>query len=83
MDMTHAGSPTGSGNPPGKHSDSYLSGGSMGGNFTGKAGYHAGMDVGMPKSASDVGNHLSATHSTNLHFGKVPPAGALKAFALR
>jgi hypothetical protein len=56
-DPKYTGSPSGSGNPPGKHSEGYLSGESGSeGPFVEKSSYRGDMHVGVPAKADIVGN---------------------------
>jgi hypothetical protein len=52
------GSPTGTGNPPGQYSDSYLNepSGSGEGHFVKKASYRGDMHVGIADTENVVGN---------------------------
>jgi len=53
----YTGSPSGSGNPPGKHSPGYTSDpGAGAGNFNRKKSYRSDMHVGMSDTAPVVGN---------------------------
>jgi len=55
--MSKMGSPTGTGNPPGKYSDSYLTPSEgMHEQFMDKASYQAHMDVGMNRTAKEASN---------------------------
>lgn len=63
----YAGSPTGGGNPPGKHSPSYLSDPGEGeSNFNRNPSYRGDMHIGMNKTATDVGNQPKSTSTKTI-----------------
>ena len=56
-DPKYTGTPTGSGNPPGQHSDGYLkSSGGEGGHFVEDSSYRGSMNIGINSAATNVGN---------------------------
>jgi hypothetical protein len=65
---TKVGNPTGSGNPPGEHSDSYLVPGEGSGesHFNQNASYRSGGHVGINSKASDVGNQPEGEKSEDI-----------------
>lgn len=65
--MSHIGSPTGSGNPPGKHTNNYLSESEYGakGDFTAKKGYQP-SSADINRSATIVGNQPKETKTDSL-----------------
>lgn len=55
-DSKYTGNPGGSGNPPGKHSRSYLSSKGDKGHFVTKKSYQGSMAVNRSNTAPNVGN---------------------------
>lgn len=62
----YAGSPGGSGNPPGKYSSGYLSSKSDGGHFITDGDYRGSMHIDIPTSSKVVGNQPKASSSADL-----------------
>ena len=65
-DQKYTGSPTGSGNPPGQYSKSYLSSSESGGHFISSKGYRGSMNVGVNSTASEIGNQPKNSNSATL-----------------
>ena len=62
----YTGSPTGTGNPPGKHSKGYLGSQSDRSHFVNKGNYRGSMNVGRSDSASDIGNQPKQSSAASL-----------------
>lgn len=64
--MKYAGSPTGSGNPPGQYSKSYLDSMESSENFLTKGSYRGDMHVGINSRATMVGNQPKSKSTSTL-----------------
>lgn len=60
------GSPTGSGNPPGKYSKGYLGSMKERGHFVNNGGYRGQMNIGRTDYATNVGNQPKQQSTSEL-----------------
>lgn len=65
-DKKYTGSETGTGNPPGQHSEGYLNPTESGDHFVSAKSYRGSMNVGISESATEVGNQPKENKTATL-----------------